>query len=146
VDIRILLVKSVPIVDRRGVPIKPVTIIANRLGRTTSNPFLDASNLLWNRRLLENIRDARAIIASDIVGSALTAEVAICALVGDVIFAWNVQRVSMGEFRHAYSPQILVCLIFAALKNYLNASQAFPQSSAWQHRYGDVVTNSLLTH
>lgn len=99
-DAWILLVTRVPIIDRRGVPVKLVAIVSNSLSRTTSNARLDASNLLWRCRLLENVGDARPVIASDVIRRILTAEVAVCAMVGDIILARHVQRVSECEFRH----------------------------------------------
>ena len=91
----------VPITNRRGVPIKAVAVIANSLGRTAPNALLDASNLLWRGRLLENVRDACPVIAADVVRRGLTAEIAVCAVVGDVILARHVQRISLREFCHA---------------------------------------------
>jgi hypothetical protein len=102
-DVWMLLVKHVPIVDRRGVPVKPVAIVTNSLSRTTANAILDASNLIWRGRLLENVRDTCPLVPSDVVRGALSAEVTVCALVGDVILAGYVQRVSVREFRHARS-------------------------------------------
>jgi hypothetical protein len=91
----------VPIVDGRLVPIKPVAVVSNGGGRTTPNPLLDGSNLLWRGGLLENVRNTGAIISFDVVWCALTAEVTVCALGIDVILAGNVQRVSLCEFSHA---------------------------------------------
>ena len=85
-----LRVTCVPIANRHGIPVKLIAVIANRPSRAAANPLLGTSNLLRGGRLLEDVGDARPVIASDVIGRALAAEIAVRAMSGDIILTRDV--------------------------------------------------------
>jgi hypothetical protein len=108
VEVWELLIKRVPITDRRFVPIKAVSIIANGLSRAPTNPLFNSCYFLRRGRLFKEVRDAGPIITPDVVGRASTAKVTIGAFTCDVIHAGHVQRVSVGECRHVRRPYSMI--------------------------------------
>jgi hypothetical protein len=87
---------------RRG--LGRVAVIADRFDGATFHGFFTLGFFLGALRLFVNEGEAAIIIALEIVGGGLAAEIAVDALVVDVKFACDVVGVSICDVSHKLSP------------------------------------------
>ena len=77
-----------------------VTIVPYGLRRTSFNPLLAKSVLLWGRRLPIDVRMTSLIVAANVVRGGFAAKIAISALVIDVEFTGNILGIAVDEVGH----------------------------------------------
>ena len=90
--------KSPPPARAKRSELHPVT--ADRLDRTSFHRLFTQVCFLIALRLLENVAVSAVVIPCKIRGRRFTAEIAIDALIVDVIFAADILRVFVGEISH----------------------------------------------
>jgi len=77
-----------------------VSVITDCLGWTSLNSCHAGRDLLLCLWLSEDVRVAEAVVPADVVGGALSTQIAIRALIIDVKAADDIQRITMSESGH----------------------------------------------
>jgi hypothetical protein len=75
-----------------GLPVEGIAISMNCRDATACDRFEDESLFFWSLWLLVNVRMAASVVSSEVRGGGFAAQIAVGALVGDVVLAGNVFR------------------------------------------------------